>query len=177
MSALFEQSSAARLETPFALRHVESHLVFGFFARRFPFVYVILSAMLVGIGSTLLDLLALGQHPPPDTFDRISAGMVLPGLLLAVWVAFASRRLSWRQQAILGWWITKIMLGVFSFMLFFAGALVGFFRGDPDAWLFLALVILWVPSVEFLPKVTPRQRYLTLARLVVTTLLLGYRGF
>jgi hypothetical protein len=120
------------LETPFLLRHVESHLIFG----------------------------PLSRIPP-------AAGrVILPTNSLVTWLGL--RRLTPRQQAILGWIATQIMLGLFSFLALTALVPMKLMQGSPDVWSLLFLALVWMRSIEFLPQVTPHQRYVTLARLALS---------
>lgn len=149
---------AAKLETPLAIRHVESHLVFGPLSRHFPLAYIAL-----GLG--VLNLLAAifaggpanGQHIG-SIFDKVFY-LIVPFLLL---------RMTYRQQAIVGWMATKFAFGLGAFMLVTIGAGASFRDNKADAWPNLLLGLIWIPGIEFIPKVTPHQRYVTLARIVLS---------
>jgi len=50
-----------------------------------------------------------------------------------------------------------------------------FLQGKDDAWAALFLGLVWLPGVEFIPWVLPRQKYVTAARILLFYLwLLGY---
>jgi hypothetical protein len=62
----------------------------------------------------------------------------------------------------------KIALGLFSFVSFFVGGFIGFVRGQPDAIHHTLLALIWVPGVEFAPRLVPYQRFISIGRLLVT---------
>ena len=107
----------------------------------------------------------LRQPLGKDILDSINV-VILPLCALLIW--YYSRRLSLRQQAITGWLATKGVLGLFSFLMLTAAVPMYFFQRSPNAWPVLFLALLWMPGIEFIPKVTPYQRYLTLARIVLS---------
>jgi hypothetical protein len=53
-------------------------------------------------------------------------------------------------------------------MLATVGAGVSFSRGQADAWPNLFLGIIWIPSIEFIPRVTPHQKYVSFARVFLS---------
>jgi hypothetical protein len=150
--------NGAKLETPFTIRQVESHLVFGPMSRYVPFAYVALAG---GILSLIAGFFAtgipLGQYIG-GIFDKLIF-LAVPLLLL---------RMTYRQQAIIGWMAVKLALGIAAFMLATIGAGVSFQRGQADAWPNLFLGLIWIPGVEFIPKVTPHQRNISIARIVLS---------
>jgi len=83
-------------------------------------------------------------------------------------------RLTPRRHAIILWASSKFILGFFTLIFLTAGIPVSFFMHDPGAWELPALVLVWGPGIEFFPRVTPRQRYATLARLVFSLVIIGY---
>jgi hypothetical protein len=147
--------SASRIETPFTIRQVETHLVFGPIARYLPFAYLLLGG---GILSLIAGFFAtqksLGQYIG-SILDKVFF-LIMPVLFL---------RMSNRQQAIIGWIAVKCAMGLAAFMMATVGACVSFQHGYADAWPNLFLGLIWIPGVEFIPKVTPYQRYVTLARI------------
>jgi hypothetical protein len=150
--------NGAKLETPFTIRQVESHLVFGPMSRHLPFAYV---ALVGGIVSLIAGFFATGMPAGQyvgNIFDK-AVFLFAPVLLL---------RMTCRQQAILGWMVIKFTLGLVALMLATIGAGVSFQRGEADAWPNLFLGLIWIPGIEFIPKVTPYQRYVTIARMVLS---------
>lgn len=73
-----------------------------------------------------------------------------------------------RQQAIVCFLTVKITLGIAAFGALTVGVPSSLLRHQSDALPILFLGLIWAPSIEFLPSVTPHQRYLTLARLLLT---------
>ena len=141
------------LDAPWLRQQVETHLVFGFLARRLPFAWVLAA------GTALAVVLALSRG---STLQAIELALCIPLCL------FFLRRMSTYRQAALGWWITKATAAICSFLLLIVGGLVGFFRGQPDAIYFTALALAWFPGPEFAPSIGEGQRFLTLARIAVS---------
>lgn len=149
---------ASKFETPFTIRLVETHLVFGPISRYIPFGYIML-------GGAILSLIAgiCATHRPIGEYigsliDKIIY-LIVPVLFL---------RMTMRQQAIIGLWAVKFALGMGAFMLATIGAGVSFQHGYADAWPNLFLGLIWIPGIEFIPKITPHQRYVTLARIALS---------
>lgn len=150
--------AAAKLETPLAIRHVESHLIFGPLSRHFPLAYIALGISVLSlIAAIFAGGAASGQHIG-SIFDKV----------LFLFVPYVLWRMTYRQQAIVGWMAVKIAVGMAAFMLVTIGAGMSFQQGKADAWPNLFLGLIWIPGVEFIPKVTPHQRYVTLARILLS---------
>jgi len=152
------KANLAHIETPLTIRQVETHLIFGPIARHIPFGYILLA---VGIVSLAVKLAAL-RHPNPQNIGSLFDAaffLIVPILFL---------RASKRQQAIVGWMAVKIAMGFGAFVMATVGAGVSFQHGDSDAWALLFLGLIWIPGVEFIPKLTPRQKYITLARILLS---------
>jgi len=60
-----------------------------------------------------------------------------------------------------------------SFLLIL-GSFIAKLRNDPDAPIALALGIIWMPALEFIPKVTPHQKYITIARILLTLIIIVF---
>jgi len=150
--------NGAKLETPFAIRQVESHLIFGPFSRHFPLAYLAFAiAILSLIAGFFATGKAIGQY----------IGSILDKLIF-LFVPLLLVRMTYRQQAIVGWIAVKFTLGIVAFMMVTIGATVSFQRGQTDAWPNLFLGLIWIPGIEFIPKITPHQRYVTLARIILS---------
>ena len=150
--------NGAKLETPFLVRQVESHLIFGPVSRYVPFAYV---ALVGGIISLVAGFLATGRPLGEyigSIFDKLIF-LFAPLILL---------RMTCRQQAIIGWIAVKSALGIAALIMATIGAGVSFQRGQADAWPILFLGLIWIPGVEFIPRVTPHQRYVTIARVLLS---------
>jgi hypothetical protein len=147
-----------KLETPGLIRQVETHLVFGPLSRHFPLGYIALAFAVVGLVAAFLSQRhSLGQYIG-SIADR----------LIFLFVPFLMLRATPRQQAVIGFLAVKIGLGLSAFMMLTIGVPVSLQRHQSDALPNLFLGLIWLPSVEFLPAVTPHQKYVTLARLALT---------
>jgi hypothetical protein len=94
-------------------------------------------------------------------------GSILDKLMFLV-LPLLSLSMTKRQQAILGWMAVKIAMGFAAFIMATVGSGVSFQHGYADAWPNLFLGLLWIPGIEFIPRVTPYLRYVTLARLILS---------
>ena len=72
------------------------------------------------------------------------------------------------QQAVIGWFAVKFTLGVVALMTMTIGTWSSLQRGRSDALPNFLLGLIWLPSVEFIPKITPHQKYVTIGRLLLT---------
>jgi len=73
-----------------------------------------------------------------------------------------------RQQAIVAMFAFKFALGFAAFMMLTVGAGMSFQRGYTDAWPNFFLGLIWIPGIEFVPRITPHQKYVTLLRILLT---------
>lgn len=146
----------SKFETPLAIRQVESHLIFGPLARHFPAAWIALV-----LGAVFL---AVMFYTSKSTRDSMSLVMILPGFL-CLWLL---TRATLRQQATFLWFICKGCLGVIS--LITLPMLLGLWLRDnrTDLRPVIFLFLIWFPALEFIPRLTPYQRYLTLARLALS---------
>ena len=143
------------LEAPWLRRQVETHLVFGFFARRLDLSWILLSFIVLGVVSALGEswLILLGRTASAALF------------LLVWWPIFRMPRY---RQAAVGWCAVKAALALMSFITLLVGGLVGFFRGQSDATHLTVLALIWFPSIEFLPSLVNHQRFITLGRMLLS---------
>jgi len=148
------------LETPFTIQQVETHLVFGPLSRHVPIAYL---ALLVGIVKLAADF--SDRHVPQG--QRIG-GAVWDVLFWIVFLPFGLSRLTRRQQAIIVWGTVKFVFGFAAFMMVAIGGLGGLAEGHSDALPNLFLGLIWIPGFEFIPKITPHQKYVTIARLLLS---------
>jgi hypothetical protein len=147
-----------RIENPWLIRQTESHLIFGIFAKHVPLLYVALALGSIFIAWSILTVAV----PRGDYFDSAS---------LAFSVGFALymlAQLSKLQQAIIGWLGTKIALLITGILFLAVLAPMNFHSGAPDMWPDLALALIWIPSIEFIPAITAYQRYVTIGRILFT---------
>ena len=77
---------------------------------------------------------------------------IVRGNLIALGVVLLPTKV---KPPVYGWLILKALLVIICFMNLFVGAPISFSKGQSDAWVFLFLGILWFPSFEFIPAITP----------------------
>jgi hypothetical protein len=145
-------------ETPWLRYHVEGHLFFGPLAKNFPFgwiLFAIFTVYYIGAIVTTEKSLLLIFVANLDILFFILVSMYL--LILPKYV-----------QAAIGWCVTKFVGGLIAFIFLIAGGLVGFIRGQPDAIYITLIAIVCFPSIEFIPKLTKQQKYITLSRLFIS---------
>lgn len=152
------------VETPYLIRHVETHLVFGPQSRHFSVIYLVILAFILfhttaffSIGEPLAEYLA-SQLTIGGIWTMLT--WLGPPLLLI--------RQTYRQQAIMGWILFKLLSGIFAFTIGIAGGILGLQEGRAEAWPMLFLALIWFPSVEFIPIITPHQRYVSLLRITLS---------
>jgi hypothetical protein len=149
---------ARKLEIPGVIRQVETHLIFGPLSRHFPLAYIILAVAVIGLVVAFFSL-----HQPVGQYVGTIAGK-----LIFLFLPFLMLRMTLLQQAIIGFLALKITQGIAAFMMLTIGFAVSLQRHQSDAWPNFFLGLIWLPSVEFLPRVTPHQKYVTIARLLLS---------
>jgi hypothetical protein len=153
----FNKDGPVMLETPWLKKHVETHLLFGFFARSFPFalIYLLICGIAFFVGNMF------------GCFD----------FLFSIIVGFFLLRLPKYHQAAIGWGVIKVTSFFVCFIMLTVGGLVGFFRGNPDAIHLTLLGLVWFPGPEFISTITEKQKYLTIGRILITIpiAILGYQ--
>jgi len=142
------------LETPFLVRQVETHLIFGPVSRHISLAYPLL---VIAIFSLLTGFFA----------SHVSTSYILDNLifLLVPIVLMCATRL---QQAIIGWISTKFSFGMAAFLMASVGSIGSFSKGSSDAWSNLFLGLIWIPWLEFIQEVTRHQKFITIGRLLVS---------
>lgn len=154
------------LETEWIRKHVENHLVLGFCVEKFPFgilfIIIIVAPLLVSVSLQ-------GQFIEQLWSNLDKLFFLLVGFYLLAFPRY--------HQAAIGWSIVKFTGFTLCFIMLIAGGLVGFFRNQPDAIHLTLLAILWFPGIEFIPRYTTKQKYITIGRLILTLPIayLGYR--
>ncbi len=142
-----------RFETPLAIRHVESHLIFGPLSRHFP------AAWLALVLAAAFCVVMFYTSKSASDYGTI------PGMLFGLFALWMLTRATLRQQATFLWSICKGLLAVVS--LITLPMLVGLWLRDnrTDLRPVVFMFLIWFPALEFIPRITPYQRYLTIARL------------
>ena len=134
------------LEQPWLNQQTQSHLVLGVFYKKIPLVWPLLLLVIISLVT-----------------QGVSAQGV--GLLFALFFLFKLRR---EYQAIVGWLTTKGTLGLVAIMMATLGAGTSYVRGQSDFWPNLFLGLIWIPGPEFVKVLTPKQKWITLGRLVLS---------
>lgn len=155
-----EKSGVKVSVSPWVLSHLESHLVFGPFFRH--------PAIPIGYAFIALGLIVLILYWLTSTGTPTRVGGGLDKLLFVVPWLFLVKRRSPLEQLSFAWWTTKITGWIVCPLLILLGPIVYLARGDADGVATFLLGCIWLPSIEFIPKVTPHQKWLTLARLILT---------
>ena len=152
------QVNAAFLENPFLIRQTETHLVFGPLSRHLALGWIwLVIALTILVSSVFTAGKSTAQH----------IGLLIDKVLYIV-SAFIILKMSQRQQAIVGWLAVKSALGIAALIMMTVGAGLSFSKGKADAWPLLFLGLIWLPSLEFIPEITPHQRWLTVARILLS---------
>jgi len=150
----------SKFETPFTIHHVESHLIFGPLSRHFPVAYLALLFGVLKLANDFFNTAPIAQRVGGAIEDFFLWVGLLPLIL---------SRMTRGQQAIIAWGVTKFTLGFIAFLMMTVGAGISYQHGQPrDAIVFFLLGLIWLPSLEFIPRLTPHQKYITLARLVLS---------
>ena len=150
-----------KLETPLTIRHVETHLFFGPLSRHLSLGFLVLAGGLIHLIWTLLS----PPEVPRGQYIGDTIGILLSEILF---IPFFLLQITRRQQAIIGWGVMNLTFGFAFFIMTAVGGFGGLAQGHHDALPLLFLGLLWIPSVEFIPKVTPHQKYVTVARLLLS---------
>ncbi len=164
MAIRLNEQFLGMLESPWLRRHVETHLIFGPLSRSFPFGWILI---------TLFSINVILRFLSNSSAEKIGGG--IEGLFF-VFVSLVFLKMSTYRQAALGLCVIKIVGGLVSFILLIAGGLVGLFRNQPDAIYLTLLALIWFPSLEFIPNLTEKQKYITMAR-IIATLPVAYLGY
>lgn len=151
------ESFAEQFETPWVLRQVETHLFFGFAARHFRFGWVALAAS----ATWLLWAALFGGGELPVYIGRLLGKALFVAVSVVIIVLFTRR-----QQAILGWFAMTITQGMAALGCVAVGAPASFAKNNGDTVPFVLLGLVWFPGLEFIKRMTPKQKYITMVRIV-----------
>jgi hypothetical protein len=141
------------LETGWTIRHTEGHLILGPISRRMPFAWIIFLATLLSV----IDQISGGSR------DFIYYCLAVIGLLSP----YILRKATYRQQAILGWILTKAVIGLLAFIMVIFGV-IELLQGEQDGLPLLFLGLIWFPGIEFIPAITKWQKRITAGRLLLS---------
>lgn len=143
------------LENNWLRNQVETHLFFNIFAKYIPFGFILLLIIFANVINALM-------NSDNSIIFIIYDNFFL--LIPTIFILFLPKM----QQATLGWIVTKISIGILAFLLMTVGAGTSLVAGRNDVLPNLLLGAIWIPWIEFFPKVTPKQKYITLARIFLS---------
>ncbi len=146
-------------ESPWLRQQVETHLFFGFVVRKLNLAWVVLG---IGVVS-FLSAFVTAKLPIAAIFA--SQFQIIMATAVAAYTLFNVSRV---QQAVVGWIAFKGAMGVTALLMMTLGAFISRVKGQSDEVPNLLLGAVWVPWLEFIPTVTPHQKYITLARIILT---------
>jgi len=143
---------------PYIRRHVEGHLVFGPLSRGDPVRPVVASIIVAGFVAGY----GFWEGEGFLVYAREAWGPFAGMLAATAFLKGGSY-----ERAAPFWLGFKASMGCLA--LFFAGLMapILFLQGKDDAWAALFLGLVWLPGVEFIPWVLPRQKYVTAARILL----------
>ncbi len=142
-----------RLETPWTIRHTEGHLILGPISKKLPFAWIIFFITLISVIDQINN----------QSRDLIFYCLAVIGLLSPYFL----RKTTYRQQAILGWILTKVTIGLLAFIMVLIGP-IKLLQGEQDALPLLFLGLIWFPTIEFIPTITKWQKQITAGRLLLS---------
>lgn len=152
----------AMLEAPWLKKQIETHLVFGLCSRKVPLGLLFIAICVMYI---FYDVLTSKESFVKQLWnDSEYLIFIIGGIYMLKMPKY--------HQAALGWWTTKGSLVLICMAGIVNYGLVGFFKGSPDAMHVTLMAIIWFPSLEFIPSLTEKQKYLTIARIVLSIPLL-----
>ena len=144
-----------KFEFPWVCRQVETHLVFGFFSKYFDFGWVIIVA---GAAILAFNFLTFNGNAF-QLIDKLSVGaMSFVGGIIFI------KKMTRFNQAMAGWFCFKIPLAFAAFMCMTLATLISLNESRPDALANFLIGLIWLPFLEFIPRITPFQKWVTLAR-------------
>jgi hypothetical protein len=76
-------------------------------------------------------------------------------------------RYGFKERIVVSFIILKGVLGFLAFIFLICSPFL-YIMGAPDALADGLLGLIWLPGIEFIPKITPKQKYITLSRIILT---------
>ncbi|MBW2195374.1 MAG: hypothetical protein JRF37_07330 [Deltaproteobacteria bacterium] len=146
------------LERPWLRRQVETHLVFGPISRTVSFAWLVLCCGIAAVFYTLFST---------DMFSGLKIGQIVDKLIFVI-VPILLLKFPKFQQAAIGWIVTKFSLGLIALLFMTVASLLSLVKGQSDALPNFLVGVIWLPGFEFIPAVTRKQRYLSLARIILS---------
>lgn len=156
------------LNTPWLRFQLESHLVLRLFVNDIALSLVVSAIFSLSLISTIITTKL-------TLLSTFSLAIDYFYYLLIIVILF---KLTRYQQAAIAWILMKSVGALLSFILILF-SMINFVKGmRADALIMLGLGLIWMPSIEFIPKITPKQKYITIARIILSIplIVLGIQG-
>ncbi len=77
------------------------------------------------------------------------------------------QKISPEKQVFGMWWVLKSASGFIGFIFILVVPFILYSRHDSTWWMFPVLGMLLMPGPEFIPKLSPHQKYISVSRLVL----------
>jgi hypothetical protein len=162
MRIQYNKAALSMLEAPWLKTQIETHLFFGFCSRQFPF------ALFIAGTCFLYFIYEVFAAHGPFAARLLGQAQYLFFILVGLYLL----KLPKYHQAAIGWWVTKISLFFVCLAMVIAGGLVGLIKGNPDYLHEILIGFLWLPSIEFIPRLTEKQKFITIGRVLLSIPLL-----
>jgi len=146
-------------EFPRLRQQVETHLVFGFFSK-----YLGLGWLIIAVGALIL----------LSGFLNIKAGgfklvdSLQTGIIMLFCGIYSVKKMTRYHQALIGWISIKTALGIAAFVCMTVGSIVSLANKQSDALANFLLGLIWLPGIEFIPRIAPFQKWVTVSRLLLS---------
>jgi hypothetical protein len=102
-------------------------------------------------------------------------GDIIQSLFFIFVVIYFAHRLSKYAQAVILWFAVKLTITIVSVIAIFVGGFINWLDGRP-ALINALLGFIWLPGLEYFPRMMSRQKYITGARFILSIPLI-YIGF
>jgi hypothetical protein len=146
-------------EFPRLRQQVETHLVFGFFSKYLGLGWLIIIAGALILLSGFLNIKAGGFK----LVDSLQTGIIL--LFCGI---YSVKKMTRYHQAMGGWISVKIAMSIAAFLCMTVGSVVSLANKQSDALANFFLGLIWLPGIEFIPRIAPFQKWVTVSRLLLS---------
>lgn len=140
------------LKNSWIQNQVDTHLIFGSLANHVKLRYIIIP---------LVSLMSI---------YNICTNLSLSFFIIFTYILAGNsmRKFDRSTRLMIGWVVIKFTMAMTAFIFMVVGFPIRLKEKQPDAFPILLLGLIWLPFWEFFPKITKYQRYLTIARLILT---------
>ena len=149
------------IDTPWMRNQVENHLIFQYFVKNIPalwlgivlfFFYILFEVIDSGISELIFS-------------DKIITIIIIP------FVIFYLIKMDKFHQACIAWFSVKITLFFTCILLMTVGTISSIKAGGQDAIPNFLLGLTWFPLIEFFPRIDKKQKYITAFRIIFTVII------